>query len=109
MELVIMEEAARQLKTIMQRKQILKLFYDTEGCGCGVSGIPMVKIADKPGEKDIKIDCSSHGISVYIHEKEKMFFDEAMTITFQNGVFRLKSPNEILNPMISIHILMRGA
>lgn len=82
----------------------LQLYYDIEGCGCGVNGIPTIRVTNKKDHSQKEIQCNT--INTIISEQQEIFFAENMKLDFINGNFRLSSPGEILNPSISKQMLI---
>lgn len=99
MRLTITPEAKEKLKMINQKAYHLLLWYDTEDCGCGVNGMPTVCLINqkKPMYKEIENDT----YSTLVHEQQAIFFAKNMTLDIVGGMFRLSSPEGILNPFIS--------
>ncbi|MEI5907091.1 iron-sulfur cluster biosynthesis family protein [Bacillus spongiae] len=83
---------------IADQTGLLKLKYETEGCGCVVSGVPTLWLVDEKDEgEDVVIETNQMPILV---EKSKMvFLDENLTIDFSetSNTFMLKTPGQILN------------
>ncbi|WP_430487401.1 iron-sulfur cluster biosynthesis family protein [Priestia flexa] len=80
----------------------LKLKYDTDGCGCVVSGVTSLWIvADKEFDDDV---VSTNGGDILVEKTKQVFMDDNMTIDYSDaaGTFMLKSPSQILNPRMSI-------
>ncbi|AOZ90148.1 hypothetical protein BK049_16435 [Bacillus xiamenensis] len=81
----------------------LLLRYDSDGCGCAVSGVPMIWLtSERTGEwEQLKHNQPFH---LYIHTAQKVFFDEEMTIDFNEkaNTLMLKSPQQILSPRMGI-------
>lgn len=82
--------------------KLLKLKYDTEGCGCVVSGISALWLVNEKEDDDFQIETNFQ--PVLIEKSKQVFFDEAMTIDFVQtaNCFQLKSPNQILNPRMMV-------
>ncbi|WP_078413675.1 iron-sulfur cluster biosynthesis family protein [Priestia abyssalis] len=91
-----------QLKLSDSKGKQLKLKYDTEGCGCVVSGVSALWIVSEREEDDINI--STNFQPLLMEKTKQVFFDEEMTIDFVKSAnsFMLKSPNQILNPRMSL-------
>ncbi|WP_342496461.1 iron-sulfur cluster biosynthesis family protein [Bacillus sp. FSL K6-3149] len=96
-------------KTYIEKQQTgnetkeLLLRYDSEGCGCAVSGVPMLWLtSERTGEWE-QLKNSQH-LKLYIHIAQKVFFDEEMTIDFNEkaNTLMLKSPQQILSPRMGI-------
>ncbi|WP_016939178.1 iron-sulfur cluster biosynthesis family protein [Bacillus siamensis] len=79
-----------------------QLRYDAEGCGCAVSGVPAIWLADELTGQCERIE--TNGLPLYIQTSQKVFFDEEMTIDYNEKAktLVLKSPAEILSPRMSI-------
>lgn len=100
MQLTITHEALDEIKKVNPNNQHhLLLWYDTTGCGCGVSGMPIVQLTDEQDATYKEID--SNYPQTFIDEEQALFFANDMKLDFINGMFRLSSPDEILNPFIS--------
>lgn len=102
MEITFTLEAIKQLKTVLQPSKKLKLMYDTEGCGCVVSGVSALWQIEEPHNQDIKVETNL--VPVWIDHTKLVFFDEKMTIDFlpKYWCYQLKSDNQILNPRMSL-------
>ncbi|NMH68734.1 iron-sulfur cluster biosynthesis family protein [Bacillus sp. RO3] len=99
MKIQLTNEATKKIQDKIEGQSgHLKLKYDTEGCGCVVSGIPTLWFVHQPDEgDDMTIETNSYPILV---EKSKMvFLDEELKIDFssQSNTFQLKSPGQIIN------------
>lgn len=82
----------------------IKLKYDTDGCGCVVSGVTALWLIDEKDSDDLEIDTNAFPVLV---EKSKMvFLDERMTIDFNEtaNTYMLTCPSQILNPRMSLTV-----
>ncbi len=53
MKIIFSEAAQAKLLPLLEPGQVrLKLLYDTEGCGCVVSGVPALQLVDEQGPDD---------------------------------------------------------
>jgi uncharacterized protein YqkB len=86
------------------REGYLKLKYDTEGCGCVVSGVAALWFVTELDEDDIAIETNFR--TIYVEKSKMVFFDEQMKIDFSQATncFQLKSPGQILNGYMSLVI-----
>jgi uncharacterized protein YqkB len=103
MEIKITEAAALKLKERLEGTEgFLKLKYDTEGCGCVVSGVAALWLVDELDSDDLEVVTSSGNI--YIEKSKIVFLDEKLIIDFSESAncFQLKSPNQYLNPRMSL-------
>lgn len=104
MELTFTDQAISQLSLSIDplKDKWLKLKYDIEGCGCVVNGVFILAIVNERTKEDQVIASNYH--SVLIESRYAIFGDEEMTIDYlvKAGSFLLKSPNQILNPRMSV-------
>lgn len=108
MELRITDEAKQQLVAMKDpERPIIRLFYDTEGCGCGVNGLPTIRLEKEVRDTDEDVDNEDY--RVIIDQQQATFFKPDMKLDFVKGSFRLSSPEGILNPIISTKDVKEGA
>ncbi|MYL19681.1 iron-sulfur cluster biosynthesis family protein [Halobacillus litoralis] len=108
MKLRITDEAKQQLEQIQEAgRPILRLFYDTEGCGCGVNGLPTIRLEHEERTTDERVENEDY--PVIIDNQQAIFFKKDMKLDFVRGTFRLSSPDGILNPIIPIKDVKEGA
>lgn len=100
MQIELSETAEKMLQEALLAapgKQI-QLAYDSEGCGCAVSGVPALWLTDQPvGETE---QIQTNGTPIHIQSVKKVFFDEQMKMDAdeKSNTFSLKSKSEMLNP-----------
>ena len=101
MHITFTEKALNQLKGFNIKNGYLKLRYETDGCGCVVSGVNALWLVDQPDDGDITIETNAH--PVLVEESKQVFLDDQLTIDFSDRtkMFLLKSPNQILTPRMS--------
>ncbi len=108
MKLTITHQAEEELQKINDlSKPLIRLFYDTEGCGCGVNGLPSIRLESERRETDLEVKSTS--FSTIIDDQQAIFFKNEMKLDFVKGSFRLSSPEGMLNPIISIKDVKEGA
>ncbi|KKB36212.1 iron-sulfur cluster biosynthesis family protein [Bacillus thermotolerans] len=101
MNIHITERAAERLESKLESGTYLKLHYDTEGCGCGVNGVPVLWIVDEAAEGDVKIQ--TNAMPVLVEASQMVFFAEKLTIGVSGAnLYRLSSPEEILNGQMNL-------
>ncbi|WP_035097684.1 iron-sulfur cluster biosynthesis family protein [Anoxybacteroides tepidamans] len=103
MNITFTEKAMQQLELILsQKNKQLKLKYDTDGCGCVVNGVPTLWLVDHADEDDVAV--ATNYIPILLEKSRLVFYDDTMTIDVVDGAgcFQLKSPNQILNPRMSL-------
>lgn len=107
MELIITQSAENKIKELNTSEQeYLWLFYDTDDCGCGVSGMPTVRLTDQTNDYFKFVDNKS--FQVIIHKQQATFFAEQMKLDYLGNSFRLSGPEGVLNPIIPESDLLKG-
>lgn len=104
MEITLTDAAARKIEEKTGQNQgFLKLKYDTEGCGCVVSGVTALWLVKELDQDDEEIQTNAG--SIYVEKSKVVFLAEKLTIDFSESTntFQLKSPNEYLNPRMSFY------
>lgn len=100
MKLAVTSDAKKALKILNEKDYpYLLLWYDTEGCGCGVNGMPTVRFLNTKMKN--YNDVENDFFPTLIHKQQASFFARNMKLDFSQGTFRLSSPEGILNPFIS--------
>ncbi|RAP78191.1 iron-sulfur cluster biosynthesis family protein [Paenibacillus montanisoli] len=76
-------------------RKSLKLLYDTEGCGCVVSGVPMLQLLDQPHQDDTL--GSGTPYSVWYEPRYEVFFEPNLKVDYNEArsSFSLKSDSQI--------------
>jgi uncharacterized protein YqkB len=103
MHITLTEPAINQLQPLMNTQSaILKLAYDSEGCGCAVNGVPMLWLVSEADAQDLEADTAPYPI-VY-NPKHEIFFDDRLTIDYrpETKCYILKSDNQIYNSGMSV-------
>lgn len=88
--------AAAKLEPYMQDgSKHLKLLYDTEGCGCVVSGVPTLQVIDAPLADDKLGEGAPY--SVWYEPRYEVFFEPKLKIDYneERNAFSLKSDSQI--------------
>ncbi|GGF08737.1 hypothetical protein GCM10010954_04040 [Halobacillus andaensis] len=100
MKLTITEAAWEQLNLLMDEcHTTLRLYYDTEGLGCGVNGQPTIRLVDT-NKREADQEVENEHLPVIIDHQQAIFFRKEMKLDLVKGTFRLSSPEGILNPII---------
>jgi uncharacterized protein YqkB len=97
------DKAIKQLTPILtQTGRMLKLKYDTDGCGCLVDGVIALWLVDEADDDDIAVE--TNFVPVLVEKSRLVFYDEVMTIDVVEGTssFLLKSSGQILNPRMPL-------
>ena len=80
-----------------EREGRIHLFYETEGCGCGNSGIFEIRYVTETDSEDVEIDSNTGPI--LIKNWTKVFLDEKMKIDYREDKrsLVLKSDGQVFN------------
>ncbi len=103
MQIVISDAAQRALsERLTAANAKLKVVYDTDGCGCAVSGVVQLWQVDAVGPND-KI-AHDGPVSVIYEARQEVFFEEQIKLDYREAdrSFSLKSNNQIYNPSMRI-------
>ncbi len=104
MQVTFTKEAIKQLtpKLNENSERLLKLKYDTEGCGCVMSGVTALWLVEELDQGDIKLN--TNHVPLLVEKTKMVFLDEELTISYNETAksFMLKSPSQILNPRMSL-------
>ncbi len=97
-------EAIGKLQEKLKENQsrYVKLKYDTDGCGCVMSGVTALWLVEEVESDDVKVE--TNDIPLYVERTKMVFLDEELTISFNASAncYMLKSPSQILNPRMSL-------
>ncbi|WP_110111231.1 iron-sulfur cluster biosynthesis family protein [Bacillus sp. CGMCC 1.16541] len=104
MNITFTEQAIKKINERFPEKkdELLKLKYDTDGCGCVVSGITALWVVNEADEGDVTIETNFR--PVLVEKNKQVFLDENMTVDYVESVnaFMLKCPSQILNPRMAL-------
>ncbi len=78
----------------------LFLVFDSEGCGCSVSGVPTLWAISNPLPHTMElVKASSNIFDIYFKPQHEIFFDHRMVIHYSNvnRCFRLSSDGQTFN------------
>lgn len=109
MEITVTEKAMEKIEgKIGAAKGFLKLKYDTEGCGCVVSGVAALWLVEELDEDDREVKTNARPI--YVEKSKEIYLEEELKIDFSEtaNCFQLKSPNQYLNPRMSLLDMTRS-
>jgi uncharacterized protein YqkB len=99
MQITFSEDAVQQINRALARgvDGLVKLVYDSEGCGCAVNGVPTLWLADEPESNDFAVEGSP--FRIWMDKKHEVFFEERMTVDYKpaNLSFVLKSGSQTYN------------
>ncbi|MCT2537459.1 iron-sulfur cluster biosynthesis family protein [Aquibacillus koreensis] len=107
MKLTITNKALEKVREISDVKdKYIWLYYDTDDCGCGVNGLPTIRLTETTGEAFESVE--NQEFHVIVHKQQAVFFAENITLDYVGNTFRLTSPEGILNPIIPVQDLIKG-
>ncbi|MGG6314411.1 iron-sulfur cluster biosynthesis family protein [Paenibacillus macerans] len=87
---------------LADRPGMLRLVYDTENCGCGMSGVPGVHIVREPGAYDIPMESAPYPF--WIDKMQAVFFENELTLKAEEtgGTLRLDGPSQFYKSNIRL-------
>ncbi|RLL48143.1 iron-sulfur cluster biosynthesis family protein [Oceanobacillus piezotolerans] len=105
MQLSITPIAEEKLKELRNNdSSYLLLWYDTDGCGCGVNGLPTIRFTNE--KQPFHVQVSNAVYPTIIAKQQAVFFAEDMKLDYKNGSFRLTTSEEMLNPFIPVQSIL---
>ncbi|MWV42211.1 iron-sulfur cluster biosynthesis family protein [Paenibacillus sp. HJL G12] len=103
MNIQITDRAERFLQQKMGEKSSpVRLVFDSEGCGCGVNGIPALWILPELDEYDMSIH--SNGVPFVINRIHAVYFEENLYLDSEEGYpsFRLSGDSQLYGKNIRL-------
>jgi len=104
MQVTFTDEAIQQLepKLAENNERFLKIKYDTEGCGCVMSGVTALWLVEEQDQDDVNIE--TNYVPLVVERTKMVFLDDQLTVSYNESArsFMLKSPSQILNPRMSL-------
>ncbi|NGP43637.1 iron-sulfur cluster biosynthesis family protein [Bacillaceae bacterium SIJ1] len=99
------ETAQRLTEKVTNENHVVRLVYDHEGCGCAVSGVPLLVEAAAAEEGDVLL--SHHPLPFYIWGPHRIFFAEYLQLKANPGkeTFTLQSSSEIFSPHVRLQLM----
>ncbi|RKL68715.1 heme biosynthesis protein HemY [Salipaludibacillus neizhouensis] len=107
MEVFITNEAINVINETasLQEDQVLFIQYETDGCGCVVSGVSqLVELKEQDiTDRELLIETTPLPFRVAIEKRVEWIYDEKLIIDFSKNanMLQLKSPNQMINPRMS--------
>nr|WP_281394009.1 iron-sulfur cluster biosynthesis family protein [Texcoconibacillus texcoconensis] len=104
-QVTLTDEGRNIVKRAMSEQLgMLKIVYDTDGCGCAVSGVPKLQLVSNKTETDIDIKSEDGDIPILIERRFQVFFDPKMTLSasVKPGRLQLKSDQQIFHSRLAI-------
>ncbi|WP_166241589.1 iron-sulfur cluster biosynthesis family protein [Paenibacillus turpanensis] len=96
-------EAKQRLSEEPYQGKAIKLVYDSEGCGCAVSGVPSLWLLEAPGKDDLVAEGESP-VTICYEQRHEIFFEPKLKLGYNEArsTFSLSSDGQIYNPSITI-------
>lgn len=97
------DDAVEQLSGLLEEgNRSLRLKYDTEGCGCVVSGVPALELIQAPDADDKQAEGNPY--KVWYEPRFAVFFEPSLKIDYskERNAFSLKSDNQIYTNSLRI-------
>ncbi|GAK39550.1 iron-sulfur cluster biosynthesis family protein [Paenibacillus urinalis] len=87
-----LSKAAEELltKVLGNRPGFIRLMYDSEGCGCAVSGVPAFRIVDEQEDGDIVMDTNVSDLTFILDSQKAVFFEEELNLATDPGDLSLR-------------------
>lgn len=96
MHITFSNSAIEQLSPYLNNtSKQLKLLYDTEGCGCALSGVPALQLIEEPDERDRLTQ--GDPFSFWYEPRHEVFFEPKLRVDYDasRNSFILNSDNQI--------------
>jgi uncharacterized protein YqkB len=103
MQIMFTDSAIERLTPYMgQGDALLKLVFDTEGCGCSVNGVPTLWLVSEESHNDLTAE--TNALKLIYSSNDEIFYENNMKIDFSDGSksYILKSNNQIYNAGMSL-------
>ncbi|MBP1995496.1 iron-sulfur cluster biosynthesis family protein [Paenibacillus eucommiae] len=106
MHITFTDSAISKLKPLLSglsgEGALLKLVFDSEGCGCAMNGVPTLWIIAEADDKDL--EAKAEPFRVVYSPKHEVFFEDHMKIDYQaeSKAYILKSNNQIYNANLNV-------
>ncbi|MFC5448224.1 iron-sulfur cluster biosynthesis family protein [Paenibacillus aestuarii] len=81
---------------------LIKLVFDTEGCGCSVNGVPTLWLVGEAAGGEIQAE--SEPLKLIYKAKDEIFFEDQMKLDYQDSSksYILKSNSQIYNAHMAL-------
>ncbi|WP_179281176.1 iron-sulfur cluster biosynthesis family protein [Paenibacillus sp. XY044] len=103
MDIQVTETAKTYIETLAgSESAIIRLAYDSEGCGCGVNGLPALWIVSAKETDDLEIQ--SNRLHFVIHRLQAVFFEEHLYLDSEKNdpSFRLTGDGQLYGQNIRL-------
>lgn len=92
------DEAREKLEKVSDSETAFQLVYDSEGCGCAVSGVPQLTQISKTDTTGLQ-NAGDKRLPLYIEPRHIVFFEPQLKLDYDRSKdsFRLTSDQQIYN------------
>lgn len=108
----ITESAAQRLQQYpLANKDRIRLVYDTEGCGCAVSGVVTIWIVNNTvDDEEDQAETNLSSLPIFFMKRHEVFLDDKLRLDYspERLAFRLSSAGQIYGNGITIQDLRPG-
>jgi len=102
-DIQVTETAKKHIESLAgSESAIIRLAYDSEGCGCGVNGLPALWIVSANEADDVEIQ--SNHLHFIIHRLQAVFFEEHLYLDSEKNYpsFRLTGDGQLYGQNIRL-------
>lgn len=96
------EAAVNKLSPYLNGSKKIKLLYDTEGCGCVMSGVPALQLVPEASVDDK--EASGDPFQFLYEPRHEVFFEPRMKIDYSEDAnsFSLRSDSQIYTAQLRL-------
>ena len=107
-EIRITAPAEARLRELQLEGAAIRLRYDSEGCGCAVSGVAALHIASGPDADDVPAK-SDTSIPIYYEQRHEVFFEPRLKLDYspERNAFSLVGDGQLYGSRILLQDLRR--
>jgi uncharacterized protein YqkB len=94
-------------QSIGDKGGIIKLFYDTEDCGC--NGVLVLQVLDQPYPTDIQVE--NEPFTIFIDRQQAPLFDDIMSVEADPvfPVYKVASDDSVFSTNVPVKDLRKQA
>jgi len=97
--------AADRLATYeLQSGDRIRLMYDSEGCGCAVSGVASLWLTDALEPDELEAETNAPALPMTYLKRQEVFFEDRLRLDYspERRAFRLSSDGQIYGNGIAV-------
>jgi Fe-S cluster assembly iron-binding protein IscA len=107
MNIQISERAVERLQQISRgERPIVQLMYDNEGCGCAVTGVPMLALVEQIDAQYVQANVNDTRLALYYYPQHAVYFEDHLRIDYSpaNNAFKLSSAQQIYTNDMKVRV-----